>query len=250
MRAVNKSYGSNCVLKDINLDVRRGEVIAVVGPSGSGKTTLIRTLNALETIDSGDIQLHGEPVGYQWSKGVQVAAADRSVAKQRRKLGMVFQQFHLFPHKTALENVTFALTYLRITTKQEAEERARELLKKVGLGAHAEKYPHQLSGGQQQRVAIARSLAVSPEAILFDEPTSALDPELVDEVLGVMADLAAEGLTMVIVTHEMRFARQVADRVVFMEAGSIIEEGPTEQIFGSPSHERTRQFLARVATTA
>lgn len=242
------SYGPKQVLKGVDLDVHSGEVVVVIGPSGSGKTTLIRTLNGLELIDGGEVTYRDEPVGYRrTARGGYVPAADAVVAGQRRRVGMVFQQFNLFPHKTALQNVMYAPVTLHEMTKAEAEAKARDLLAKVGLTAHADKYPHQLSGGQQQRVAIARALAVNPEVVLFDEPTSALDPELVDEVLAVMTELANDGLTMVIVTHEMRFAERAADWVVFMEDGRIGEQGPAEEIFGHAGNERTRAFLSRVA---
>ncbi|GAB2551050.1 hypothetical protein GCM10027033_04900 [Leucobacter ruminantium] len=250
VRELRKSYGETEVLKGIDLDVHRGEVIAIIGPSGSGKTTLIRTLNAMEPINSGDVLFHGKPVGYaRDASGAKKPVSDRVVAATRAEVGMVFQQFNLFPHKTVIENVTFAPDYLRTASRAEIRERAMALLAKVGMDAHAEKYPHQLSGGQQQRVAIARALAMEPEALLFDEPTSALDPELVDEVLRVMTELAAEGLTMVVVTHEMRFAREVADWVVFMDQGVVVEEGPAEQVFDRPEHDRTRRFLKRVHAT-
>ena len=246
-RGATKSFGQTQVLKGVDLDVHRGEVVAVIGPSGSGKTTLIRTLNAMETVDGGDVLYRGEPVGYRRSAGGgYVPARDSVIAGQRQHIGMVFQQFNLFPHKTVLENVTFAVVELGKLNRAEARSRGLELLGKVGLSEHAGKYPHQLSGGQQQRVAIARALAMSPEVVLFDEPTSALDPELVDEVLAVMAELAADGLTMVIVTHEMRFAEQVADWVVFMEDGVVGEQGPAGKIFSEPANERTRTFLDRV----
>ncbi len=246
-KGATKTFGETQVLKGVDLDVHRGEVIAIVGPSGSGKTTLIRTLNAMEIIDGGQVLFHGEPMGYRKTRtGHYVATKDSVVARQRQHVGMVFQQFNLFPHKTVLENVTFAVVDLGKLSRADARKRGQELLANVGLAEHAAKYPHQLSGGQQQRVAIARALAMSPEVVLFDEPTSALDPELVDEVLAVMAELAAEGLTMVIVTHEMRFAEQVADWVVFMEDGKVGEQGPAEQIFSSPTNERTRAFLDRV----
>lgn len=247
VRNERKSYGSVEVLKGIDLDVHRGEVVAVIGPSGSGKTTMIRTLNAMEQISDGDVFYRGTPVGYIRNRRNQIKPApDRALAKTRAKVGMVFQQFNLFPHKTVSENVTFAPDYLRMGTKADLRDRAIELLAKVGMEEHADKYPHQLSGGQQQRVAIARALAMDPEVLLFDEPTSALDPELVDEVLRVMTELAAEGLTMVVVTHEMTFAREVADWVVFMDKGVIVEEGPAAQIFSAPQEERTRRFLKRV----
>jgi polar amino acid transport system permease protein len=242
-----KSFGHTEVLKGVDLKVHRGEVLAVIGPSGSGKTTLIRALNALETIDSGDVLYRGAPVGYRTDRaGVHRPVSDKVMAKTRQHIGMVFQQFNLFPHKTVLENVTFAPSYIGTKQGQAARTSAIEVLGKVGMAAHADKYPHQLSGGQQQRVAIARALAMNPEVILFDEPTSALDPELVSEVLHVMGDLATEGLTMVVVTHEMRFARQVADWVVFMDEGVVVEEGPADQVFDDPQHERTQRFLGRV----
>ncbi|MBK0420919.1 amino acid ABC transporter permease/ATP-binding protein [Leucobacter sp. CSA2] len=247
VRDERKSYGDTEVLKGIDLDVHRGEVVAIIGPSGSGKTTLIRTLNAMESIDSGDVLFHGEPVGYvRGADGGIKPAPDRALAKTRARVGMVFQQFNLFPHKTVRENVTFAPDYLRPADRAAHAAEADLLLAKVGMEAHADKYPHQLSGGQQQRVAIARALAMDPEVLLFDEPTSALDPELVDEVLRVMTDLAAEGLTMVVVTHEMRFAREVADWVVFMDQGRIVEEGPAAEVFDAPEQDRTRKFLSRV----
>ncbi|WP_414727712.1 amino acid ABC transporter ATP-binding protein [Zafaria cholistanensis] len=241
-----KSFGETEVLKGVDLKVHRGEVVAVIGPSGSGKTTMIRTLNAMETIDSGDVLYRGNPVGYRHTPGGPKRVSDRELAPTREHIGMVFQQFNLFPHKTVLENVTFAPGYLGKGAPAEVRELALAQLRKVGMAAHADKYPHQLSGGQQQRVAIARALAMNPEAILFDEPTSALDPELVEEVLKVMTELAAEGLTMVMVTHEMRFAREVADWVVFMDQGVVVEEGPAAELFGNPQHERTRRFLSRV----
>jgi polar amino acid transport system permease protein len=247
-RGITKSFGSTQVLKGVDLDVHRGEVIAVIGPSGSGKTSFIRTLNAMEIIDGGDVLLHGEPMGYKKTKTHgYVQAPDSRVAAQRQRVGMVFQQFNLFPHMTVLENVIFAVVNLKKLPRVAAKERGMELLRKVGLAEHAGKYPYQLSGGQQQRVAIARALAISPEVVLFDEPTSALDPELVDEVLRVMAELAADGLTMVIVTHEMRFAERVADWIIFMDSGVIAEQGPASDVFGNPHSERTRAFLERVS---
>ena len=247
VRDERKSFGDTEVLKGIDLDVHRGEVVAIIGPSGSGKTTLIRTLNAMESIDGGEVLFHGEPVGYtRAADGSMRPVPDRVLARTRARVGMVFQQFNLFPHKTVRENVTFAPDYLHPGDRAENARDADELLAKVGMEAHADKYPHQLSGGQQQRVAIARALAMDPEVLLFDEPTSALDPELVDEVLRVMTDLAAEGLTMVVVTHEMRFAREVADWVVFMDQGQVVEEGSATEVFERPEQERTRRFLNRV----
>nr|WP_282959225.1 ABC transporter permease subunit [Cellulomonas fimi] len=242
-----KSFGENAVLSGVDLKVHKGEVVAIIGPSGSGKTTLIRTLNAMESIDDGDVLYRGKPVGYtRLHDGTRVPVSDRTLAATRQHIGMVFQQFNLFPHKTVLENVTFAPVELGKLPAGTAKFMAMKQLRKVGMAAHADKYPHQLSGGQQQRVAIARALAMEPDAILFDEPTSALDPELVDEVLKVMTDLAAEGMTMVVVTHEMRFARAVADWVIFMDQGAVVEEGPAERVINAPEHERTRKFLARV----
>jgi polar amino acid transport system permease protein len=254
IQAVNerKSFGPTEVLKGVDLKVHRGEVVAVIGPSGSGKTTMIRTLNAMESIDSGDVLYAGKPVGYTvGANGEHKPVSDRHLARTREHIGMVFQQFNLFPHKTVLENVTFAPAHLgKSISTVEIKSQALEQLRKVGMEAHADKYPHQLSGGQQQRVAIARALAMNPAVMLFDEPTSALDPELVDEVLQVMTKLAADGLTMVVVTHEMRFAREVADWVVFMDQGTVVEEGPAAELFGNPQNERTKRFLSRVMAPA
>jgi polar amino acid transport system permease protein len=247
VRGVVVDYGSTRVLDGIDLTVHRGEVVALIGPSGSGKTTLVRTLNAMAPISGGDVRFHGGPVGYRRDgNGGFRSIGDGELAAQREKIGMVFQQFNLFPHMTVLENVTFAPRTLHRVDPAEAERQARRLLGKVGMAAHAAKYPHQLSGGQQQRVAIARALAMNPEVVLFDEPTSALDPELVGEVLQVMTELATEGLTMVVVTHEMRFAREVADWVVVLDKGRAVEQGPADEVFGNPSAERTRKFLDRV----
>ena len=248
VRGVVVEYGSTRVLDGIDLAVHRGEVVALIGPSGSGKTTLVRSLNAMAPISGGDVLFHGDPVGYRRAgDGAVHRIGDAALAGQREQIGMVFQQFNLFPHMTVLDNVTFAPRTLHRVDAADAELQARELLGKVGMAAHAAKYPHQLSGGQQQRVAIARALAMNPEVVLFDEPTSALDPELVGEVLQVMTELAAEGLTMVVVTHEMRFAREVADWVVVLDNGRAVEQGPADDVFGSPSTERTRKFLDRVA---
>jgi polar amino acid transport system permease protein len=238
---LRKCYGDATVLDGVNLNVYRGEVVAVVGPSGSGKTTLIRSLNQLEQIDSGSVE-----VAHDRDDPTTPAQRANSAMELRRRVGMVFQRFNLFPHLTALDNVVLAPTRTGRMTKHKAVVMGRELLHKVGVGDHAEKYPHQLSGGQQQRVAIARTLAMQPSVILFDEPTSALDPELVGGVLRVIAELATEGRTMIVVTHEMRFARNVADWVVFMEHGRIVEEGPPEQVFDNPRQERTQRFLAQV----
>jgi polar amino acid transport system permease protein len=241
-----KSYGSHQVLKGVELDVHRGEVVAIIGPSGSGKTTLIRAMNGLAPIDAGELTFKSEPIGYTPTPGGHRPAKDSTLARQRRDIGMVFQQFNLFPHMTAAENVMYAPVRLGKVARREARDLALRHLSRVGLDHLADRYPHQLSGGQQQRVAIARALAVEPEVILFDEPTSSLDPELVDEVLDVVAALARDGLTMVIVTHEMRFAERVADWAVFMDDGVIAEQGPAEQVFVCPQAQRTRDFLTRV----
>ncbi|HET8559969.1 MAG TPA: amino acid ABC transporter ATP-binding protein, partial [Marmoricola sp.] len=220
----------------IDLDVRRGEVVVIIGPSGSGKSTLCRTINRLETIDQGTITLDGRPLPQE----------GRQLAALRAEVGMVFQSFNLFAHKTILENVTLGPIKVRGHKREVAEERARELLDRVGVGAQAEKYPAQLSGGQQQRVAIARALAMDPKVMLFDEPTSALDPEMIKEVLDVMVDLAKQGMTMIVVTHEMGFARTAADRVVFMADGAIVEEDTPEEFFTNPRSERARDFLGKI----
>jgi len=235
MRGVSKSFGSFQALRDINVEVAEGEVVVIIGPSGSGKSTLIRCINLLEQYDAGDIFVDGVRV--------QNGA---NLCKVRAEVGMVFQQFNLFPHMTALRNVALAPMRVRGLSKQAAEERAMKLLDRVGLTDQAQKYPAQLSGGQQQRVAIARTLALEPKALLFDEPTSALDPEMIGEVLDVMRNLAKTGVTMIVVTHEMGFARQVADRVIFIEAGQIIEENDPAIFFGNPTQARTRAFLEAV----
>jgi ABC-type polar amino acid transport system ATPase subunit len=235
MRGVSKSFGSFQALRDINVEVAEGEVVVIIGPSGSGKSTLIRCINLLEQYDAGDIFVD--------SVRVQDGA---NLRKVRAEVGMVFQQFNLFPHMTALRNVALAPMRVRGLSKQAAEERAMKLLDRVGLTDQAQKYPAQLSGGQQQRVAIARTLALEPKALLFDEPTSALDPEMIGEVLDVMRNLAKTGVTMIVVTHEMGFARQVADRVIFIEAGQIIEEAAPGNFFGNPTQARTRAFLEAV----
>ena len=238
-RGLRKSFGTVSVLNGVDLDVHRGEVVAVIGPSGSGKTTLVRTLNHLEQPDAGSVEIDGSPMG----------GRDRELAAQRRRVGMVFQRFNLFPHKTALQNITLAPLQQRLHDgRLAAEGRARELLRKVGMDAHAHKYPHQLSGGQQQRVAIARALAMEPSVLLFDEPTSALDPELVGEVLSVMSELAADGTTMVVVTHEMRFAREVADWVVFMDQGRVVVQGPPETVFDNSGEPRLERFFAAISS--
>jgi polar amino acid transport system permease protein len=245
---VTKSFHGNQVLKGVDVDVHAGEVVVVIGPSGSGKTTLVRTLNHLEPADGGMIEVNGQLLGSKQSaQGRIVALSDKDISLQRRNVGMVFQRFNLFPHKTVLENVTLAPVQLRQLPGAEAEAFGMELLRKVGMAAHAKKYPHQLSGGQQQRVAIARALAMKPSVMLFDEPTSALDPELVQEVLAVIADLAQEGITMVIVTHEMKLARDVADWVVFMEDGAVGQQGPPESVFGSDADPRIKRFVQTVS---
>ncbi len=238
MTAVNKWFGELHVLQDINLSVAQGEVVVVIGPSGSGKSTLCRTINRLETIDSGEIAIDGVPVPQE----------GKALARLRADVGMVFQSFNLFAHKTILENVMLGPTKVKRTPKSEARELAMSLLERVGVAQQADKYPAQLSGGQQQRVAIARSLAMQPKVMLFDEPTSALDPEMINEVLDVMTDLAKEGMTMIVVTHEMGFARRAANRVVFMDAGQIIEEASPEVFFTKPKSARAKDFLSKILT--
>lgn len=235
LRHVDKHYGDLHVLKDINLTVHKGEVLVVVGPSGSGKSTMCRTINRLETIDSGEILIEGKPLPQE----------GRELTEMRAELGMVFQSFNLFAHMSILQNVTLGPIEVLGMKKDEAEARAMELLTRVGVAEQAAKSPAQLSGGQQQRAAIARSLAMHPKAMMFDEPTSALDPQIVGEVLEVMRGLAHEGMTMVVVTHEMEFARTVSDRVVFMDRGVIAEQGAPQQMFTAPQHPRTREFLSR-----
>ncbi|AZD86063.1 amino acid ABC transporter ATP-binding protein [Pseudomonas chlororaphis] len=244
---IHKSFGDLEILKGISLQVRRGEVVVLIGASGSGKTTFIRCINLLEDIQAGQIRVAGQPMGYRTrANGSLVRDSERNIARQRRDIGMVFQRFNLFPHMTALENIIEAPVHVLGIPRAAAEQQARALLKRVGLAEKAGHYPSMLSGGQQQRVAIARALAMKPQAMLFDEPTSALDPETVGEVLQVMKELAEEGMTMVVVTHEMGFAREVADRVVVLDQGELIEQGPPEQIFSQPRHARTRAFLSRV----
>ncbi len=244
---VHKSFGDLEVLKGIDLDVHRGEVVCLLGPSGSGKTTFLRLINQMETLTGGRIWVDGELIGIEERDGKLYRRTDADIARQRSTLGMVFQKFNLFPHKTVLENVTEAPIVVKKLAKADAERRARELLAQVGLDDKESAYPSQLSGGQQQRVAIARALAMDPAIMLFDEPTSALDPELVGEVLAVMRDLAAKGMTMVVVTHEMGFAREVADRVVFMDGGVVVEQGSPDEVLSNPKQERTKAFLARVS---
>jgi polar amino acid transport system ATP-binding protein len=243
---VRKRFGHVEVLKGIDLEVAPREVTCIIGPSGSGKSTFLRCINHLEKIDSGRLRVDGHLVGYREHGGKLHELRDREVAAQRRDIGMVFQRFHLFPHMTALENVIEAPVQVQRMAKQAARTRGVELLERVGLGDRVHNYPNQLSGGQQQRVAIARALAMEPKLMLFDEPTSALDPELVGEVLDVMRGLAADGMTMVVVTHEMGFAREVGDTVVFMDDGVVVEAGDPKQVLTDPQHERTRAFLSKV----
>lgn len=243
---VHKSFGHLEVLKGIDLEVAQGEVVVILGPSGSGKSTFLRCINQLETIDKGFIMVDGEQVGYQLHGKRLVRLSSHAIRVQRRKIGMVFQQFNLYPNKTALENIIEAPVGVHGENKQAAIAHAMELLQKVGLAERAHAFPRQLSGGQQQRVAIARALAIRPKLILFDEPTSALDPELVGEVLETMRELAHQGLTMIVVTHEIGFAREAADRVVFMDGGVIVEQGRPENVLNSPQQARTQQFLKRV----
>ncbi|MFF0445253.1 amino acid ABC transporter ATP-binding protein [Streptomyces sp. NPDC004609] len=248
-RGVRKRFGETEVLKGIDLEVATGEVLCVIGPSGSGKSTLLRCFNHLEKIDAGRIWIDGELVGYEQhgsSGTVLRERRPRDIRKQRERIGMVFQRFHLFPHRTAVQNVMEGPLVVKGRPRARAERQARELLDRVGLGDRSDHYPAQLSGGQQQRVAIARALAMEPTLMLFDEPTSALDPELVGEVLGVMRDLARSGMTMIVVTHEMGFAREVGDRVLFMDQGAAVEEGRPDRVFSDPRHERTRAFLSTV----
>jgi len=236
LNGVNKWFGDLHVLQDIDLSVERGEVVVVIGPSGSGKSTLCRTINRLEAISQGEIAIDGE----------RLPEEGRDLARLRSDVGMVFQSFNLFAHKTILENVTLGPIKVRGQRKAEAERRARELLERVGVAAQADKYPAQLSGGQQQRVAIARALAMDPKIMLFDEPTSALDPEMINEVLDVMTSLARDGMTMIVVTHEMGFARRAADRVVFMDGGRIVEDADPETFFTSPRSDRAKDFLSKI----
>ena len=236
LERVNKWFGDLHVLQDVDLSVAAGEVVVVVGPSGSGKSTLCRTVNRLEPIDSGSIRLDGSPL----------PAEGRELARLRSDVGMVFQQFNLFAHKSVLDNVTLGPVKVRGQPRRQAEQRARELLQRVGVEDQANKLPAQLSGGQQQRVAIARALAMDPKLIMFDEPTSALDPEMIKEVLDVMRDLADAGMTMMVISHEMGFARSAANRVVFMDAGQILEQGPPDEFFADPRTERAKDFLSKI----
>ncbi|MGY4298659.1 polar amino acid transport system ATP-binding protein [Bradyrhizobium sp. i1.4.4] len=243
---VRKSFGSFEALKGIDLEIGRGEVLCVIGPSGSGKSTFLRCINQLESIDDGALWVNGELVGYRLDGHRLYELSEREIARQRLATGMVFQRFNLFPHKTALENVTEGPVQVLKHERKQAEANARELLARVGLSEKYDAYPIELSGGQQQRVAIARALAMQPALMLFDEPTSALDPELVGEVLAVMRDVAQTGMTMVVVTHELGFAREVASRVLFMDQGQLVENGPPEQVLGNPLHARTRDFISAV----
>jgi polar amino acid transport system ATP-binding protein len=243
---VSKAFGSNEVLKGIDMTVDAKEVVCLLGPSGSGKTTFLRLINQMETLTGGRIWVGGELIGFEDRKGKLHVRKDKDIARQRARIGMVFQRFNLFPHMTALGNVMEAPVKVKRRPKADITKEALELLDMVGLADRARYYPSQLSGGQQQRVAIARALAMKPELLLFDEPTSALDPELVGEVLGVMRNLAVEGTTMIVVTHEMAFAREVADRVVFMDQGVVVEEGPPNEVLLNPREERTKSFLRRV----
>jgi glutamate transport system ATP-binding protein len=238
IKGVNKHFGDLHVLQDIDLTVGKGEVVVVLGPSGSGKSTLCRTINRLETYESGSITIDGQPLPEE----------GKELANLRADVGMVFQSFNLFAHKTILQNVTLGPMKVRKQKKSAAEQRAKELLERVGVGHQAEKYPAQLSGGQQQRVAIARSLAMEPKVMLFDEPTSALDPEMINEVLDVMIQLAKSGMTMIVITHEMGFARRAADRVVFMSDGQIVEDATPEDFFSNPKSERAKDFLGKILT--
>ena len=243
---VCKNFGALKVLKGVTLEVQRGQVLCIVGPSGSGKSTFLRCVNHLEEVNAGRLYVDGQLIGYRERGGKLHEMPPREAAKQRRDIGMVFQHFNLFPHRTALANIIEAPIQVKGVKKDKALERARDLLDQVGLGDKAEAYPAQLSGGQAQRVAIARALAMDPKLMLFDEPTSALDPELVGEVLGVMKKLASEGMTMLVVTHEMGFAREVADQLVFMDGGVIVESGDPREVLSNPKQERTKAFLSKV----
>ena len=249
-RDLRKSFGAVEVLRGISLEIMPGEVFGMIGPSGSGKSTFLRCLNSLETVDGGDLYVNGEFVGYRMDKGRLLELTDKELAAQRRRAGMVFQRFNLFAHMTALENVVRGPVVVKKEPRAEAEAEGRRLLNLVGLKGLYDRYPVQLSGGQQQRVAIARAMAMKPEILLFDEPTSALDPELVDEVLDTIKRLAAEGRTMIVVTHELAFARDVCDRVAFMEQGQLVECAPAAELFGAPKMPRTRDFLQRLNATA
>jgi ABC-type polar amino acid transport system ATPase subunit len=243
---ISKSYGSHKVLKGVSLTVKPGEVACIIGPSGSGKSTFLRCINHLEKIDAGRIFVDGQIIGYREAHGKLYELRESEADIQRRDIGMVFQRFNLFPHMTALENVIAGLVHVQRVDKKKAEIEGLALLERVGLGNKSSHFPSQLSGGQQQRVAIARALAMKPKLMLFDEPTSALDPELVGDVLQVMKDLASTGMTMIVVTHEMGFAREVADAVYFMDEGVVVESGTPAQVLGNPQEARTREFLSKV----
>lgn len=243
---VCKNFGALKVLKGITLEVDRGKVLCLVGPSGSGKSTFLRCVNHLEQVNAGRLYVDGELIGYRERGGKLLEMSPKDAAKQRREIGMVFQHFNLFPHRTALENVIEAPIQVKGVKRDVAVKQAKDQLDRVGLASKADAYPAQLSGGQQQRVAIARALAMEPKLMLFDEPTSALDPELVGEVLSAMKELAASGMTMLVVTHEMGFAREVADTLVFMDAGVVVESGNPREVLGNPQHERTKAFLSKV----
>lgn len=244
-RNVQKSYGDNEVLKGIDLDVMPGEVVVILGPSGSGKSTFLRCINHLEDMNAGSIMVGGQQIGYELKQGILQRLSARKIDRQRQEIGMVFQQFNLYPHMTVLQNIIEAPIGVHKESREEATRHAKELLATVGLTDKADAWPRHLSGGQQQRVAIARALAIRPKLMLFDEPTSALDPELVGEVLATMRTLADQGLTMVVVTHEIGFAREAADRVVFMDGGVVVEQGPPEKVLVNPEHPRFQAFLSR-----
>ncbi|WP_414091025.1 amino acid ABC transporter ATP-binding protein [Rhizobium sp. BR 314] len=246
IEAVNKWLGDNHVLRGVDITVRTGEIVCVLGPSGSGKSTLLRCINHLDPVDGGIIEVEGKRIGYELRGGVLYEQDERAVAKARQRIGMVFQHFNLFGHMTALENVIYGPVKILKRPRRESIDKARDLLALVGMTERAGSYPSQLSGGQQQRVAIARALAMEPRLMMFDEPTSALDPELVGEVLATMRKVADEGMTMLVVTHEIGFAREVADRVVFMDQGRVVEDGPARDVLDNPAHERTASFLRRV----
>ncbi|MGO4383172.1 amino acid ABC transporter ATP-binding protein [Specibacter sp. RAF43] len=246
IQGVHKFFGEHHVLQGIDMSVAPGEVSVIIGPSGSGKSTLLRCINLLETISAGRIYVHDDLIGYRDVNGTLHDLNSKQIAAQRREIGMVFQRFNLFPHKTALHNILEAPTQVKRQSKAAARVKALELLEMVGLSDHANHYPAQLSGGQQQRVAIARALAMEPELMLFDEPTSALDPELVGDVLNVMKDLAKSGMTMIVVTHEIGFAREVGDTLTFMDGGVVVESGNPREIIANPQHHRTQEFLSRV----
>ncbi|TVU62021.1 amino acid ABC transporter ATP-binding protein [Paenarthrobacter nitroguajacolicus] len=243
---IRKSFGPKTVLKDVDLTIASGEICCIIGPSGSGKSTLLRCINGLETVDSGILKVNGDDFGYYETDTAYHALPPKQLALQRTRVGMVFQSFNLFPNMTARENVMAGPVLVKRADKKQSAKQAQELLTSVGLGAFGDRYPAELSGGQQQRVAIARSLAMNPEIILFDEPTSALDPEKVGEVLNVMQDLARKGMTMVVVTHEMGFAREVADSLIFMDEGNVVERGDAREVLTNPKEPRTQAFLKQV----